>query len=152
MYLALSNGVMGSIYRVVRVDQHITRPEKDSRDRQRAELTEFPMTRIRLLKVWFLGAGKASTERTGHLGIVDLVFSTSARCAKGARARREVHPGPQCADCSARSIQKSAKATMSKHLQVGVRSLVVAIRSSNTFSNATPSDAAPSAPAIDSTG
>jgi hypothetical protein len=32
------------------VDQHIARPEKDSRDR-RGELTEFPMTRIRLLKV-----------------------------------------------------------------------------------------------------
>lgn len=40
----------------------------------RRMLTEFPMTRTRLLKVWCSKAGKASTERTGHLGAVDLML------------------------------------------------------------------------------
>ena len=36
-------------------------------------LTVFPMTRIRLLKLLRLKPGKGSTERTGHLGMVDLI-------------------------------------------------------------------------------
>lgn len=36
----------------------------------------FPMIKIRLLKVFRVKAGKGSTERTGHLGTVDLISST----------------------------------------------------------------------------
>jgi len=37
--------------------------------------TEFPITKIRLLKGLRLKVGKASTERTGHLGIVALILT-----------------------------------------------------------------------------
>jgi len=42
----------------------------------RGELTEFPITKTRLLKVLRLKVGKASTERTGHFGIVALIATT----------------------------------------------------------------------------
>jgi len=37
--------------------------------------TEFPMTKTRLLKVLRSKVGKASTERTGHLGIIGLILT-----------------------------------------------------------------------------
>jgi len=39
----------------------------------RGGLTVFPMTKTRLLKFLCSKVGKASTERTGHLGIVALI-------------------------------------------------------------------------------
>jgi len=45
---------------------------KDSGD-QGNILTVFPMTMIQLLKALRLKAGKGLMERTGHLGIVDLI-------------------------------------------------------------------------------
>jgi len=44
-----------------------------ARNLMRGGLTVFPMTKTRPLKVLRLKVGKASTERTGHLGIVALI-------------------------------------------------------------------------------
>jgi len=64
---ALFNGDIGSIYHST-LDQPHHRARGEFR-----RLTEFPMTRTRLLKVLRVKVGKVSTDRTGHLGAVALL-------------------------------------------------------------------------------
>lgn len=66
IYSAFANGVIGSSYPVAQSINNRQAREK------RPALTVFPMIRTRLLKVLRSKVGKGSTERTGHLGIVDL--------------------------------------------------------------------------------
>jgi len=73
IYFAFASGVAGSTY-----GGTVNHPSLGSGATLeiRRVLTEFPMTKIRLLKFLRSKTGKASTERTGHLGIVDLVMTT----------------------------------------------------------------------------
>ena len=85
IYFAFFRGVMGSAYPWYSKSS-VIRLVKDSED-QGNILTVFPMTRIRLLKVLRLKAGKDSTERTGHLGIVDLISNIHVSGYVGERTK-----------------------------------------------------------------
>ena len=82
----------------------------------------FPMIRILLLKVLRVKAGKASTERTGHLGVVDLMISI--RVASGGIKHSErnayhLQTGPHGTDCSTQSAQRSSNDEKLGYIQVG---------------------------------
>lgn len=107
-------------------------------------LTEFPMTRILLLEVLRSKAGKASAERTGHLGGVDLILAAHISQFAGEQTERYItYILDHVAPTRVRGQFKYPKVTKTKDIQVGV---------SNTFFNGTPFDTTPSAPPMASMG
>ena len=91
IYFAFFSGVMGSIY-----NSTFDQPRYRTRGALRG-LTEFPMTRTRLLKVLRVKVGKVSTERTGHLGVVALVSAIDIREHTGSEGECITHKGDHLA-------------------------------------------------------
>ena len=84
------------------------------------------MIKIRFLKVLRSKVGKASTERTGHLGIIDLI--STALISEYARERGErsdTYIPDHIAPTKIHGQFKDPKVSKTKDVQVGVRSLVL---------------------------
>ena len=57
------------------------------------------MTKIRLLKILRVKVGRATTEETGHLGIVDLISTVHVSRRTGSEMEAgHIHAGPQGTD------------------------------------------------------